>query len=80
MWDLIWMSLAILAGLCIDGIIPTFCSIVILAAYYTFISENDPYEDNYLVLKLLILTFIMFIIMWTLDFFPGRELVLFLIP
>ena len=80
MWDLIWLSLAVLAGLCIDIIIPTFCSLVIISIYYTFISKSDPNQDKYVTIKCSILIVIMFLVMWEFDFFPGRELTLFLIP
>ena len=80
MWDLVWMTLAVLSGLCIDIMIPFFCSMVLLAIYYTFVSESNPNQNKYVAIKCIILTLIIFLIMWEFDFFPGRELTLFLVP
>jgi small basic protein len=78
MSDLVWLSLAILAGLCIDIIIPTFLSIVILAVYYAFISEVNTHDDKHFGAKLFIVAAAILLLMWAVDFFPGRELTLFL--
>lgn len=80
MWDLVWLILAVLAGLCIDLIIPSFCGVVLLAGYYIWVSEIEPSQDKYVGLKWIILTIIAFLVMWVFDFFPGRELTLFLTP
>lgn len=76
--DLVWLSLAILAGLCIDIIIPSFCSIVILTGYYIWVSESYPVDDKYVGLKWFVLAAIVLSLMWTFDFFPGREVTVYL--
>lgn len=78
MSELVWMSLAILAGLCIDIIIIVFCGVLILSSYYIWVSEIEPNEDKYLAIKLFILIIITSVLMWTFDCFPGREFAVYL--